>query len=618
MNNKFTIAALVLVCICTPLFAETLSDDVWKSLDRFEAHTLAMADQSFEKKRYREAVPKYDSFLAQFHRSRAVAYAVFKKGRSLHLDNKRIDAIRMYTEIMDYFPNDLPIASPALYHTGQAHWENGDVEKAMTSWLEMATDSDYKKHPLAAHAINSLADNLMKQGKVAEAIPYFRAVAVDFRHKNAAPAYAALDKVVHHYVRRAPNEAKLRAFYRDVGTFDRRPRHIRKDADMAMDQTYWRRVWERIWREGRYSFTKVQVRERKKFFKYWADVFEPRMTQWEEFQIHAANMRLQATGDTAAWFRRMDALYASENTENQSDRILRWMRMYLGHKKKVMDYCEKLDYAKLDLKRIRTLMDILAREKLADAVFARIYKRFTFEKMSNAEIRELAFIVYEKLGDIGLGSSLVMKMKLVKMSDDEKSGLHKTVSRFDPTLVKTICTNFDDKDRGKFELLEFYHGRKQGAKAEGKYSLNMAEVKKERMALANELVGHETYAKKSWWMKAEFLHWDRKFAEAIPCYRSADNPPNNTWAIVDCLVGQGKIDPAIRELTHIENFFKHQAPRAAFAKAKVYRQAGRTKDEIAALRRVLKKYENSNESCEAHVRLERLGVPHIGGGVDAT
>ena len=617
MNNGIVLL-LVLFMTCNHLRAATLPQDVWKKLDRFEAHTLAMADQSFEKKQYREAVPKYDSFMVQYPRSAAIAYAVFKRGRSLHLDNKRIDAIRTYTEIMDYFPNNIPIASQALYHTGQAHWQNGDVEKAMTAWLEMATDKDYKQHPLAAQAVNSLADNLLKQNKVAEAIPYLESVAVDFRHRNPDAAYAALDKAVHHYVRRSPNEARLRQLYAKAGTFDRRPRRIRKGADVALDRSYWRAVWDRVWREGRHSFGKQQVRERKKFFKYWTDVFQPKMPRWEEFQVNAANMRLQATGDTAAWYVRMDEIYAFENSEPEADRILRWMRMYLGHKKKVMAYCGKLDYAKLDLKRIRTLMDILAREKLAGPVFARIYKRFTFDGMTNAEIKELALIVYEKLGDTGLGSSLVMKIRLARMSDDEKSALHRSVSKFDPTLVKVICANFDDRDRGKFELLEFYHSQKQGGKATGNYALNMAEVKKERMALADELVGHEVYAKRAWWMKAEFLHWDREFARAIPCYRSADNPPDSIWAIVDCLVAQGKVDPAIEELTGIENFFRKLAPRAAYAKARIYRQAGRRDDEIAALRRVLKKYPETTESCHAHVRLERLKVRHISGAIDAT
>jgi len=613
MNSRLTAISTVLIPVCGMSFAQDLPQATWKQLDRFEAHTLGMADKSFDDKQYREAIPKYDAFIIQNPRSKALAYALLKKGRSLQFDNKRGEAIRTYNEIMDYFPNNVPMAAPALYYIGDSHWQNQEAEKAMTAWLEMATDKDYKQHPLAAKAINSLAGNLIRQNKIAEAIPYLEDVAVRFRHKNPDAACAALGKVIHHYVRRKPNEAKLRQLYAAAGTFDRRPRHIRKGADVGLDRSYWRAVWNGVWREGRYSFNKVQARERKKFFKYWAGVFEPKMPQWEEFQVHAANMRLQATGDTAAWYRRMDEIYAFENSEPEADRILRWMRMYLGHKKKVMDYCEKLDYAKLDLKRIRTLMDVLSREKIAGPVFTRIYKRFSFDRMTNAEIKELALIVYEKLGDIGLGSSLVMKIKLVKMSDDEKSDLHKSVSKFDPTLVKVICSNFDDKDRGKFELLEFYHSQKQGGKVDDKYALNMSEVNKERMALADELVGREEYAKRAWWMKAEFLHWDQKFAKAIPCYRSADNPPDNIWAIVDCLVGQGEVDKAIRELTHIENFFKRQAPRAAFAKAKIYRRAGRRADEVAALRRVLKIYEDSNESCEAHVRLERLGERHIGG-----
>jgi TolA-binding protein len=66
----------------------------------------------------------------------------------------------------------------------------------------------------------------------------------------------------------------------------------------------------------------------------------------------------------------------------------------------------------------------------------------------------------------------------------------------------------------------------------------------------------------------------------------------------------------------VENFFKDQAPAAALAVAQLYRDAGIQEKYVRSLRGVLKRYPKSDESSQAHQRLEAMGLP-IGGGVDA-
>ncbi|MCH7728465.1 MAG: tetratricopeptide repeat protein, partial [Planctomycetes bacterium] len=145
------------------------SNDEFKKLDTFEAHSLAKADRVFGKKEYKRAAAEYDSFILEFPKSKAIAYALLRKGRCLHLAKKRFLAIKEYDEILDYFPNDVKYAAAALYSIGQCHWENGDEEKALKAWADMAKDVDYRKTRLAAKAIKQLADNLAKRDQIGRA-----------------------------------------------------------------------------------------------------------------------------------------------------------------------------------------------------------------------------------------------------------------------------------------------------------------------------------------------------------------------------------------------------------------------------------------------------------------
>jgi tetratricopeptide (TPR) repeat protein len=592
----------------------TLSTDAWAKLETFEAHSLGKADQTFGRKVYRQALTEYDAFILEFPKSKAVPYAVYRKARCLHLDEKRFKAIEGYEGVLDYFPNVIEFAAPALYSIGECHQQNGDLEKAMKAWLEMATDKDYRKHLLAAPAIYHLADNLMKQDKAAEAVKYFEQVAEDFRNSNPDPARAAMSRAIAYYVRQQPSEPMLRELYRRTRSFEHDPRTIPKDAEIGLDKLYWQRVWERVWNEAR-AFNETQKDDRKRYFRYWAKAFDGKFAEWEEFQLHAANMALEASGDTDRWTKRMDEIFAEGFKTGDLGRIFRWIGLFKGHPKKVEEYIAKVDLKTLKLAEMKALMEAVVGAGelgLAKLAFNRIYETFDFATMSNREIETLAFVIFESLADAGMGQNMVRKIRVYQMPDPEKAALAKRLSRVDAPGVKWICVQFDDKDRGKNELLEFYYsiGKKLPK------TLNEAEVKKERMELASHLVGVDAYAAGAWWKKAEFHFWDKQYQEAMSGYRMADNPPENLWQIVECFKGLGNVDGAIGQLVEIENFFKDAAPRAALTKAYVYRWARRPKNEIGAFRDVLKKYPKSGESSQAHQELEKLGVK-TGGTVDA-
>ena len=120
----------------------------------------------------------------------------------------------------------MPLA--ALYHIGECHELNGDTSKAIKAWAKLAEDKEYRKQPLGASAINYLADYLTKNEKAAEAVKYYRQVAVDFRKENPEASRHAMAAAIHYYVRLSPGEPEYRKFYTDMGRFGHHPRDGRQ------------------------------------------------------------------------------------------------------------------------------------------------------------------------------------------------------------------------------------------------------------------------------------------------------------------------------------------------------------------------------------------------------
>jgi tetratricopeptide (TPR) repeat protein len=540
-----------------------LSSREFERLDTFEAHTLSKADTVFAAKDYKRASAEYDSFLLEFPKSKAVAYALLRKARCLHLDEKRFEAIKEYTEVLDYFPNAVKYAAAALYYIGLCYWENGDEEKAMREWAKMAEDEDYSKHVLAAWAINGLADHMAKSGGPEKAVEYHKQVAIDFRRSNADAARYAIDKVIPHYIRSKPDEPKLREFYQKVGTFDRDPHKAKEE--LAKSWRYWATLRHHVHRNG--HFTEEQTDLRDRYYRYWVGQMDGHFAEWDDFQIDVAHFKRAYERDVAKWMKRLDDQFSRYQKPGDYARIVKWISVYRGHKSKVMQY----------------------------------YNKLTFGKMTNRQIIDLMRIFLDQKLDAKMARSIFAKIRLNEMSDKEKTDLAHYLWHKEGSLVKDVCMSMDDKEYGHAELLRFYHWARDA---------------KNGVPLADKVVGFPTYAQEALFKKAQLLHWTKKYKEAIAAYQRADNPPENLWGIATCYAKMGKLPQAVQQLREVEAFFKDHAPEAALRIANLYRDAGQKKLRIASLRSVLKKYPESGQSSEAHQQLERLGIK-IGGGVDA-
>ena len=539
----------------------SLSEGDFAELDTFESVLLAKADKVFAAKEYRQAVAAYDGFVLQYAKSVATPYALLRKGRSLQLDNKRFDAIKVYGEILDYFPNAVTYAGAALYYLGECHWENSDVKEAMKAWAEMAKDSDYSKHPLAAGAINQLADNLVRQEKWSEAAPYYLQVAVDFRRANPEAARAAIEKVIQYYVRERPDAGGLRAAYDKMETFEYWPQ-------AGSDSNFWGRTIEAIDRLG--VFKEADRSGHDRYYQYWAQAMEGKFPEWDNYQAAVARYRLAIDGDETKWMMHLDRQFAQYQKDGDYARVVRWIGYYAARKPKLEEY-----YAKL-----------------------------SFEKMTGEQIVALIGALYTlcPAASYPLARNAIEKLKPGVVSDDTRENIARWwMWGRDEEGLRLTCLGMKDADRGKMLLLRYYRDVRLADKG---------------LALADDVARVPGYAKEALMAKGLCLQWKGKWAEAVAAYRLSDNPPDASFRIAECLLADGKREQAITSLREIENFFKDSAPEAALRIAFAYRDTGESKAYIAALRAVLKKYPGSAQSNTAHLELEQLGVK-TGGGVDA-
>ena len=537
-----------------------LTENDFKKLDTFEGHELAKADKVFAAKEYRQAVAEYESFLTQYPRSGASAYALLRKGRALQLDNKRGGAIKTFREILDYFPNAVEYASAALFYEGQCHWDNSDVKQAMTAWSELADDEGYRKQPMAAGAINGVADNLIKQGKFEKAGAYYRQVAADFRRTNREAAYYALGKAVAHYTRTQPNEPVLAEFFKQVAGFGWEWMNTPSTED-----DYWTQLRGCIREYGK--FDPVEVNEREAYYRYWSGVMEGKRLTDDDFQIDVANFKKRVDLNESGWISRLDQQYAKYQKEGDYGRTVKWIAAYRDQKSKVNEYYGRLDFA----------------------------------KMSNARIGQLVEILLGQVKDSGRAHNAFDKLRLADMSDGEKQQLvMKLWTYWDDYCVAAACQGWKDRSAGQNLLLWYWRQRWNAAQG---------------VPLADELAKDPKYAKTAYRMKGELLQSSGNYPEAITAYQAWDSPPDSVFSIAECLQAQGKAAQAIAQLREIENFFPVNAGTACLRIAYIQKALKDQKLYVAELRALLKKYPKSAESSTAHQELQAMGLK-TGGGTD--
>jgi TolA-binding protein len=575
--------------------------DEYKLLDRFEAHALDRADKVYSEKKYKQAKAEYETFMQEYPRSRVVPYVLLRIARSVQLDDKRGVAARQFQEVLDYFPNMVRYAAPALYFQGWCHWDSGEEDKAIKAWAAMARHPEYRKHEMAASAINMLADNLVKNGKLEDAARYYWQVAVDCRTTNRGAAEYARDKAMEYYFRAAPSEEQLRKFLRESYTFAT-PRT--SDEEVLASAEYWEYLRRNVKAYGAFSEEEKALKQR--FHGYWAKTLDrPIFLGNDDYQIDLINFRRNSDGDSAAWIKRMDELFLRNQNKDDWGRIVRWMGLMAAHPDKCMEYYGKLDLPRMKMGELIAAMERLFEGTKKKTLLQATYQQIRFEKCTNAEIVELMTFIWDTVEDENWAKNVFLKLRPNEMKDEDKAKLAADLFKKSEDFAISLCRNMTDKDLGQFTLLTLY----------AKAAKNDRYMRK-AMELADYCLKVEAYARKASWIKAVLLEQQKKWGEAIAVYQSIDEMPKTLWAIAKCYESWGKLDQAVQQLREIEQFFKPDSVRAAMAIGYLYQRHGQRQLAEASFRRVMDKYRESDGSRDAHLILEGMNV-RIKGGMGA-
>lgn len=195
MKNLRQLSCVILLFVMTA--ASAAAQDFWrviggeqiKEMNTFERTQYTKAMTMFNDKQYRAAASEFERFLIQFNDAQnSVPYIIFMRAYSLHLAKDRNKAISVYNEVLDFYPDEISVAAPALYYRGIAHFDNGDYAKGMQSMKELLDDPDYRLEPVAANASIQLVENHWRNKEFDRAAKYLQQIEQDFREKAPGSA----------------------------------------------------------------------------------------------------------------------------------------------------------------------------------------------------------------------------------------------------------------------------------------------------------------------------------------------------------------------------------------------------------------------------------------------
>jgi len=565
------LALLALLLCAAPCSADeevTYPGEDFAKLDTFEGLNLEDADKLFGKMDYKGAYAAYKAYSFEFAKSKALPYVLLRMGRCLHLLDKRNAAIKAYQDVVDYFPDDVRYAATALYHIGECHGQNGDEAKQTAVWARMVKDDDYVAQPNSGTALTFLGTAMEKLGKFEEATEYHWRTAVAFLKSNPNAAKAARYAVLSHYAARSPNHDKLKQFYIEASGFDGNGRETDKPEE---DKRYWSSALS----------TAISVRDdaeqREKACAYWGAKLGNRFIEDDGLRKLWCDVQMAHEKNRESWLARMDKQYKSKPADLK--RVLQWCGYYSNR----------------------------GDEKVRAEFFASQSKPF-LGPLKNPEKMSLM----NSLRSLNMHDEAQTAMRSVStqgMTDEELKGYAGFVALYEPEeTVLRYFARMKDKLFATKARFDYYHARThQNRPFQEKALAEIPALQKSPQYAGVELT----------WAKAGLLQRLGRYEEAIKEYRAANKQPDSTWAVADCLVALKNYPHAIKELNGLLSVGGATAARASLKAADVYKIAGDKGKEVSQLRAVLKQFPKSNESSEAHNRLESYGVALVGGEAEA-
>lgn len=187
-----------------PLRNILLSADNFKRLTQFQRSAYDKAIRLSADSEYKAAATQWEKIKLEFEMeldADLLAYMYFAQARCLHEGKDRNQAIRVYTEVLDYFKDETWVAAQALYYRGIAHFDNGDQRQGLKDMKALVEDKSYQTHAVAAGALRRLADNHFNNQDVPLAIKYWKQTWRDFQESNPDEAGHARNNVIGVYIK---------------------------------------------------------------------------------------------------------------------------------------------------------------------------------------------------------------------------------------------------------------------------------------------------------------------------------------------------------------------------------------------------------------------------------
>jgi len=534
-------------------------------LDTFEGVNLGDADKLFAGGDFKGAYAAYKAYSFEFPKSKATAYVLLRMGRCLQKLEKRHAAITSYQDVVDYFPNDVPFAAAALFHIGECHGLNGEVEKQSAVWARMVKDDAYVSQPNSGTALAFLAGEMTKLGKFEEAVAYAWRTAVAFRTSNQGAAAAARNAVLAHYATRSPNHDKLKEFYIAAGGFEGRGNDTDKPED---DARYWSNALNDVLRMT------GDVAQKESACAYWTGKMGDRFVENDDLRMQWSDALLVQNKDRAAWAARMEKQYQAKPAT--LERLKQWLE-YFRHRQ-----------------------DPAART----AFFTKHGQPLVAGLDPAAKIALIGQMIHH--GMVAEAQWVMRTISPDNLSDQDLvgfAGVAAALNESEETVLR-IFARMKDKLAATKARFDYYNSRSHRNPPFMEKALAEIPALKQSPAHAGQALV---------WAEATLLQGLGRFDEAIKAYRAANKQPDSTWAVADCLVALKQYDQAVTTVREIESVGGAVAAAACLKAADIYRASGDKGREVTQLRTVLKRYPKSGESSQAHNRLESYGAALVGG-----
>lgn len=617
----------------------------WMPLTRFqemdivERRYYSRALKLLDQKHFKAAAAEFEKFKVQFPDSPAMPYLLFYRGLSLHLGNFRLRSIDAYTEVLDYFSNDVDPSVKALYQIGIAYEQNGDTRESQEAFREIADDTRYVKHGLAAPALRRLGDSYYKKEKTDRAIELWMHVYAQFLSTRQNDAVYCRNRLANHFLSRAMFDSYSGWLTRDTPL-------VEEESDpeatrylwiyQFADDLVWQGVHRNAWNAKAWS--KRRIRDFRKAYARYFDESSSAYTEggagWDYYTrlLRFTRWILEdEKAHQAAIDRALASLEEDLAKEDNWDLYQRLLWLHTEYQPGNRTCMQNLIKRMLDYVRSET--DPRAQWTHYGAILDIQLAQSPAGKATTETISAMGKFIGAQ-ADPGFRWTCLLAMmdKLLPVYGEKAHAQKAVATAMAFARGLPLATGRDPR------LVEI-SDRLKGAGFAGRALLTLDGVSNPALRLYKtyEIVGP---LQQKWNDAIEILlkveatnnrHYEplareqrasvyknklNDYEKAIALYYEISDPPRTLWEIQDCYYRWNKLEKALMTLKEIEAIFPAQAPAAAWRRAVYYDRKKARENVIVEARRILKIYRKSRESSQAHQLLEKYGIATGGGVMD--